>query len=267
MNKVWALILMLGLLVGAFDASAGSRAGERNPAFTVEQLLDFSKQVEKVAAQHGARVFILSRQGRPEKDLTEGVYFTHTAIAVYSTITTADGGTMPGYAIHNLYLKTGDDTKSELVTDFPVDFFGASEVLKAGISVPSPRLQKRLLKLIQSDKYAGLHNPNYSTLANPYNNQFQNCTEFVLDVVNAAIYQTDDKVQLKANTKAYFKAQRIKMSGIKLALGAMFMEELTLKDHTSKVKTATFTTITDYLRDNDMLKHHEIVTWSPGAAI
>jgi hypothetical protein len=41
-------------------------------------------------------------------------------------------------------------------------------------------------------------------LANPFNIQFQNCTEFTLDLINAAIYQTKDIAQLKANAKAYF---------------------------------------------------------------
>jgi hypothetical protein len=123
-------------------------------------------------------------------------------------------------------------------------------------------VQKRFLEVIQSGRYAQLHNPKYSTISNPYNRQFQNCTEFVLDVLNAAIYQTDSKAQLKANTRAYFKAQPIKMSGLKLSLGAMFMDQLTLEDHNAKLKTATFTTITHYLRDNDLLQHHEVVRWA-----
>ncbi|NQZ09834.1 MAG: DUF2145 domain-containing protein [Algicola sp.] len=255
-------LLALTMLFGANDANAGSRNDKNKSKFTPEQLVDFSKQVERVAASQGARVFILSRLGRPQSDLTEGIQFTHTAIGVYSNITLEDGTTTPGYAIYNLYMKVGDDTKSELVMDFPVDFFAGAELLKAGITVPDEKVQKRLLELIQSGRYAKLHNPKYSTLSNPYNSQFQNCTEFVLDVLNAAIYQSVNKAQLKANTRAYFNAQPIKMSGLKLSLGAMFMDELTLEDHHSKVKTATFTTITNYLRDNDLLQHHEVVRWA-----
>ncbi|MCP4696531.1 MAG: DUF2145 domain-containing protein [Gammaproteobacteria bacterium] len=35
-----------------------------------------------------------------------------------------------------------------------------------------------------------------------FSSRFQNCTEYVLDVLNAAIYQTNDIKQLKANASA-----------------------------------------------------------------
>lgn len=247
-------MLLLVLLLTSFTTTAGSRREALNPQFNQQQLFDFSKQVERTAANLGARVFLLARVGRASAQLPKGIEYSHTGIAVYSMITTAEGKKVPGYSIYNLYQNEQDPSKSELVTDYPVDFFAGAHQLKAGIVIPTMALQKKLLTLMASGDFNALHNPNYSLLANPFNSQFQNCTEFTLDLLNAAIYQTDDIKQLKANSKAHFTAQRVKQSGFKLAMAAWLMDDLSLKDHDKKVHTATFSTIARYLQDNDLVK-------------
>ena len=140
---------------------------------------------------------------------------------------------------------------SSIVVDYPVDFFWGAMELKAGVIIPTPELQQLLIKNISSGKHLGLHNPKYSVLSNPFNSKYQNCTEYILDVINASIYQTTDKKQLKANAKAHFKPKRIKRS-LKLLLGRLFKEEVTTKDHGRKLYTATFTTIGEYLENNQL---------------
>jgi hypothetical protein len=73
----------------------------------------------------------------------------------------------------------------------------------------------------------------------------------VLDIVNAAIYQTNDIKIIKANTKAYFKAQPVNVNPIKLMLGSMFSSEVTTADQKGKAVTATFEKISDYLQTYD----------------
>lgn len=255
------LLLLLPLMV-SFIANAGSRQGEVNAEFDQQQLFDFSKQVERVAAAQGARVFLLARLGRVSADLPKGIEFTHTGIAVYSMITTADGQSQPGYAIYNLYQQNDNPARSELVIDYPADFFAGASELKAGIIIPNKALQQRLLAQIEAGglkSLEALHNARYSTLANPFNSQFQNCTEFVLDVINAAIYQTRDIKQLKANSQAHFSAQKVNVGGFALSMAAWMMDDLSLDDHEGDVTTATFTTIGQYLKDNDLLQFEQRV--------
>ncbi|WP_340679075.1 DUF2145 domain-containing protein [Paraglaciecola sp.] len=242
------LVLWAGLVVTTLSplAEAGSNASQvavHEPA----SIIKFAKDVEKYAAQQGARAFIIARLGRPLKDLPKGIQYTHTAVAIYSDIILEDGEIIQGYAIHNLYQTEGRLNKSQLVTDYPVDFFWGAYELKAGIIIPTPEIQQRLMDLISSGQDKTLHNPNYSVLANPMNRQFQNCTEYTLDLLNAAIYQTTDIARIKTNTQAYFKPQRLHTSGFKLMLGAMLQDDITTKDHQGKVATATFTTIARYL--------------------
>jgi len=246
--------LSILLLNGFFICQAASFSGSSAHAeahFASEQIIQFAKKVERKLAAEGARVAIVARMGRPLSEMPEGMHFTHVAFAVYSNITVADGTSVPGYAIYNLYQKDDKPSVSQLVQDFPVDFFAGVAQLEAGIVIPSHELQQRLLEVIGSPTYASLHEPRYSLIANPYTLGRQNCTEFVLDVVNAAIYQTNDIKIIKANTKAYFKAQPVNVSPFKLMLGSMFSAEVTTTDQRGRAVTATFEKISEYLQTYD----------------
>ena len=257
----WMLKIAVMLFVActAVAVQAGSQQADDNTNFSQQQLVDFSKKVEQTAANMGARVFILARVGRVANELPEGIDFTHVGIAVYRHIKLANGEVVPGYVVHNLYIDSQDATQSRLVSDFAFNFFAGATELKAGIIVPTVSLQKRLYELIGSDDYIALHNSNYSTLANPFDSRYQNCTEFTLDVINSAIYQSTDREQLKANAREYFEATEVKESRLKLSVGSMLMEELQLDDHKGKVRTATFGSLSKYLQQYGLLYQQQII--------
>ena len=146
MKKILSAIIIATLSFSSLTF-AGS-AQNKEIQFSVEDIDTFAKRVELYAAKEGARAFIIGRVGRPEKDLPEGINFTHTAIAVYSSITLDTGEALKGYAIHNLYQKEGEADKSELVIDYPVDFFWGVNTLKAGIIIPTLDLQQRIIEVI-----------------------------------------------------------------------------------------------------------------------
>ena len=231
-------------------SSASSQDGEKLH-FSAEQILKFSKKVAKTLAAKGARVAILARKGRPMSEMPEGMNFTHIAFAVYSEITTGYGRKLPGYAIYNLYQQNENPDISDLVQGFPVDFFAGVAVLEAGVIIPSAELQKRLLEIIASPTYKALNDPHYSVIANPFTLGRQNCTEFVLDVTNAAIYQTNDIKRIKANEKEYFVAKKVNVNPFKLLLGSMFSAEVSTSDQPGQPVTATFETIGQYLEKYD----------------
>ncbi len=255
MNKFRSLIIIsLAVFPLAFNLSFAGSTQTVQAKLEPKKIVSFAKDVEKYAAKKGARAFIIGRVGRPAKDLPKGIEFTHTAVALYSSIQLADGNTVNGYAIHNLYQNAEQVDKSSLIIDYPVDFFWGVNELKAGIIIPTAELQQRLIATIASGKNKQLHNSNYSVIANPFTGQYQNCTEHTLDIVNSAIYQTTNKEQLKLNAKAHFKPQRVHTNRFKLMLGSMMMDDVTTKDHKGKVYTATFTTIANYLKNNNLVK-------------
>jgi len=248
--------IFIGLFIYTFATSsyAASSQAATEIHYSLQEIINFSKQVERSLAEKGARVFIVSRVGRPVDELPRGFNYTHTGIGVYSIITTADGQKIPGYTMYNLYQKDGQANKSELVQDYPVDFFSGVHKLKAGIIIPKPALQKRILQVINSDTYENLHNPKYSAISNPFNTTYQNCTEHTLDVLNAAIYNTSNIALLKTNSKEYFNAQKVKVNPFKMLLGSMFSSEISINDHDERVETATFTTIGKYLEKYDLVE-------------
>ena len=237
-----ALLLSVSALAQGFSAS--SSAPSQVAHFKSEQIRTFAQKVERTLADTGARVAIIARMGRPASELPEGMHFTHVAFAVR-------GEPSVGYAIQNLYQLDDHPDVSELVQDVPVEFFKAVVTLESGLIIPSPALQDKLLKVIASPTYQQLHQRDYSVIANPYTLGRQNCTEFVLDVLNAAIYQTSDIHAIKAHEKADFVAQPVNVSAFKLLLGAMFSSEVFISDHPGWPATATFERLADYLKKYD----------------
>lgn len=245
------LVLATALsLSAAVHAGGTARPGMVLP---VEQVVTLAKKVENVAAENGARVFLIARVGRPPDELPAGIEYTHVSFGVYSAITTVDGRTVPGYSIYNLYQSELDPASSHLVVDYPADFLAPAHVARAAILIPTPELQRRLLDVIGSGDWRRVHNPEYSVFASPFDGRFQNCTEFVLDVLNAAIYRTTDVEQLKANARAHFRAQKVRMNPLKLFFASIFKPEVRLSDQRDGIHTATFGTIADYLDANGMV--------------
>jgi len=258
MRKLLFIVLATLSLKSAQVHAGSTQTGE--PKFQPKEIAHFAKQVERYSAAKRAHVFIIARVGQPQDSLPKGVEFTHVALAVYSQITMANGEKKPGYAIHNLYQLHDDPAKSSLIIDYPTDFFWAVEELKAGIAIPTLAVQKQLLEAINDEVPKKVHNPRYSLIANPFNNQRQNCTEHTLNIINAALYKTTDMAQLKANTQAYFEAQPLSVSPFKLFLGSVFRDEIYKKDHKGAVNIATFTTIKNYLAKHNLLAHSAIIT-------
>jgi len=245
---IFLILLMFGFCLPGAEGSS-QNGGETH--FKPEEIAGFSKKVERALAEKGAMVAIVARVGRPRGKLPQGMSYTHTGFAVYSQITTADGRQIPGYAMYNLYQRTGEPDMSDLVQDYPLEFFASVELLEAGVIIPSPELQKRLLEIIASPVYKKLHNPRYSVIANPFTLDRQNCTEHVLDVIMASIYRTDDLKIIKVNEKHYFQAQPLQVNPVKLAVGSMFSKEIALSDHPGRPVTATFETIGRFLKKYD----------------
>ncbi len=239
--------LILLLVPGWAVAELGSSRATVQGRFPVDVIAGFAKSVENLLAQQGAMLALVARAGRPREELPTGVEFTHVGFAVYSNIETSDGRVLPGYATYNLYQKDDRLNESELVQDYMLDFFLGAQELKAGIVIPHTKLQKELLQMISDGSWRELHNPRYSVISNPFNSRYQNCTEFILDVMHAAIYDTTDQLKIKQVTNNYYQPYRIRKNPLAVMLGGMFNKEIAVNDHDGVFATSTFTSIVDYM--------------------
>ncbi len=247
---MWKRILLIfALLCGmAAPAAAAMSSGSSGEIKDAARVVPFAKKVERMLAERGVAVAIVSRVGRDPSDMPDGITYTHVGLWVYSEITTADGRKVNGYVVHNLYQLDKSPDKSALVDDFPAEFFGDVFELKSGIIIPTPELQARLLRVVNSPSYKKLHVPDYSLVANPYDWRYQNCTNFIMDNLVAAIYGTDDRKLITANLKAYYEPQPVGISGLERTFGPLFVGGFHTDDHDGPLRTSTFESIARFLQ-------------------
>jgi len=244
----------------AYD-STGTRT-EQAQFLTVEEAAAFSKQVERSLAEKGARVGIVFRSGRSRDRLPENVRYTHGAFWVYQDIEREDGSRMQGYVVYNLFHGDGESlpkTKSYLAQDFPLDFAVGSSVDDIAVIVPAPELQRRILQVMASETYEQLHIEDYSLISNAANATFQNCNEFMLDVIAAAAWQTSDYDQIKANLAAHFQPTVIDTNLMERIFAPVADVRLKTADHPGKIETVTYESIAGFLKKFDMLQDTYVI--------
>jgi hypothetical protein len=237
-----AIALAIPAEVQARDSSAAGA-----PTRPVEATAAFSKKVERALAERGARVAIVARMGREPETMPPGFAYTHVGIWVHASVG-LEGGAANGYAVYNLYQRDDEPDVSDLKQDFPFDFFATAVRMQSAAIVPIPEVEERLLRVLASPTYAKLHNPRYSAVANPNREFYQNCTSFVLDVLNAAIYDTDNIGVIKANIAAYFEPQPVAVGPLKRLAASLFVPGVATTDHGDTIATATFETIARYMQ-------------------
>ena len=216
----------------------------------------FAKQIETDLAAKGAHVAIVFRAGRPRATMPKGISYTHAAFWVYGDIKGGDGRVYKGYSVYNLYQGDGRDLprdKSYLKQDFPVDFVGGSQADDVGVIIPSPEMQRRIFDIIESPAYERLHVADYSVIANPLDARYQNCTEFVLDVIAAAAWNTDDYAQIKADLKAHFQPTVVRVNGLERLFGPMVDSAVKTGDQSGPLVTATYESVAAFMRGNGLM--------------
>jgi hypothetical protein len=254
-----ALALMIGLS-GPTTAWAGDESGaeaKAKPRLSAQEMASFAKQIEKTLAKDGARVAIVFRTSRPRTQLPQGVSYTHGAFFVYSGIQTSEGDVTKGYAVYNLYHGNGENLpkdRSFLKQDFPIDFVSTIAEDDVGVIIPSPEMQRRFMAFIGTPEYESLHVSQYSLVSNVFDARYQNCTEFVLDVVAATAWQTHSYPQIKANLKSYFTPTPIQTNGMARLFGPMVDSRLKFDDQTGPLTAATYESLSAFMREQDLTR-------------
>lgn len=258
MRFLGVCLAVITALVIAPHAEAGDSNGRPVDRFTLVEMADFSKQIEAELAQRGAYVAMVFRTGRERSELPEGIRYTHGAFWVYTPIPTQGGGTQYGYAVYNLYHELDPVTVSNLYQDWPLDFTRGDTLGQVGVIIPNAEMQQRIIDVIASPYFEALHQPDYSLLSNPADERYQNCNEFMLDVVSSAIWQTASREQIKVNLDAYFSASRVNLNVFQRWVGPLIDQRLRLDDHYGEIRTATFASIADFMLAFDLAEETQI---------
>ncbi len=259
MRHIFSAILASLFLVIVSVSSAraqGSSEASGQDHFSAQEAARFSKQIERDLGARGARLAIIFRAGRSRDKLPDAIRYTHGAFWVYQQIKAPDNSLSMGYATYNLFHGDGETlpkTRSYLKTEFPFDFITGSVVDDVAIIVPTPEMQRRLINILASDTYSNLHNADYSLISNPFDPSFQNCTEFILDNIAAAIWETDDYTQIKANLSAHFRPATVPAGLFGRLFGPMVNQQLRTSDHRGQaIRTTTFSTLSAFMLEFDL---------------
>lgn len=210
-----------------------------------ETLESYGQQILDALAAKDVKLAIVSRAGQKRDKLPKGVMFTHSAFFRRND----DGA----YDVYNLYHGEENRLTSTLVTDTPADFLRLLQEPDAGILIPTAQMQDQLFDLLESSKYAAVHQPNYSLISNPFDLRWQNCNELMLYAIAAVIWDTTDREVLRDNLEASISATELKVSPLRRYYGPMIDERLILDDHGGKVLTTTFGTLTQLLESENRL--------------
>lgn len=249
-RSVACLFMVIGLA-----SCSGNRTdtdGQPSDYFPLQEAADFSKQIERELATRGAYVAMVFRSGATQAALPDEIAYSHGSFWVYTPIQTEDGRTLYGYAVYNLYHGIEDQTQSDLVQDWPLDFTRADTSGAVGIIIPNSAMQARILDVLASDDYYALHQSEYSLLSSPTDLRFQNAPEFMLDIVAAAVWKTTDRDQIKVNIDAYFDEVTIEVDGFSKFLAPLQDVRNHLEDQPGMIHTSSFASIAQFMENFDL---------------
>jgi hypothetical protein len=155
-------------------------------------------------------VVLLARGGQ---DLSRfGLTFSHLAFAVRS-----NGA--PWQVIHELNRCRGN--ASRIYREGIADFIGPTSVkADVWVIVPSLELQRSLAPLLANDADVArrLHEASYSAVAYPFDTQFQNSNQWLLEVLGAAMSTAQPTDMTRPSIQAWLKAQDYRPTRLHLTL-------------------------------------------------
>ena len=260
----YALAAILVLLVAVFGygwhlrtvyAGYVASTDSGDALFPRETLEAYGQRILDDLAAKDVQLAIVSRAGQRRDKLPDGVMFTHSAFFRRN----AAGG----YDVYNLYHGEENRLTSSLVTDTPADFLRLLQERDAGVLIPTPATQAKLHALLESPDYAAVHQPNYSLISNPLDLRYQNCNEFMLYAVAAAIWGTTDRAVLRDRLTETITPTELKVSPVRRHYGPMIDERLILDDHGKRVVTTTFGTLAELLEATGNLSKRYVLELEP----
>ena len=225
------------------DLIASTQKGE--PLFERALLEEYGEKIISHLQDNNVEMAIISRSGQPRDRLPDGISYTHSAFWLKNG---------DSYDVYNLYHGEENRLISSLVTDKAADFLTLTREHDVGILLPKPEVQKTLKAHIQSKDYARVHQKDYSLISNPFDTRFQNCNEFMLDVLAAFAWDEYDSAALKAQLSKTIKPTQIKAGFIRRHIAPFVDERLIMADHGKQIFTVTRLDLQELMEGENMLE-------------
>lgn len=153
-----------------------------------------------------ANVALLGRVGTDQSN--RGILYTHAGLIFRNH--------PKGAWIITHLLRDCDKAQSNLFDEGLFDYFNGSPFsYQTLVVIPSQEVQNRLEKLNRGPVTRRLHEPHYSTLANPFRTRFQNSNQWVLEMLAAALAPegqvTDRAGAIRVLSETSYEPARMKL--------------------------------------------------------
>ena len=226
-------VLLAGLAAGV-DARAGAlHFCDRRPevgAPDQDRRLRFAARVRQALDDTPGGVALIARAGL---DLSRfGIRYSHAGIALR-----ADGG---AWAVRQLYYAC-DESRSRLfdegVAGFLMGMEDPQEAHVALVHLPPPQAARLRDAALDKPRALAFLHADYSANAYPFSTRFQNCNQWVAELL-AAAWAPDATVRTRDEAQAWLSSQgyapaRITLDSRLLLLAGAFMPLLHVRDHPS----------------------------------
>lgn len=227
-------VLLAGCAAAA-DAHAGAlHFCDRRPevnATDQDRRLRFAARVRQALDDAPGRAALVARTGT---DLGRfGIRYSHAGIALK-----ADGGP---WSVRQLYYAC-DESRSRLFDEGLAGFLmGMDDPQQAHVAVvhlPEPRASRLRDAALDKPRALALLNADYSANAYPFSTRYQNCNQWVAELL-AAAWAHDGTVHSRAEAQAWLQAldyapTRVTLASRWLLLAGAFVPLLHVRDHPSR---------------------------------
>jgi len=200
-----ALLATLLLAAAVQPAQAGRNCEARQPAAdTVVRAMDLAGRTARALDATGADVVVIARAGQDLRAYQ--LRYSHLGLAY------RDGGVWR--VMHKLNHCGGaraDIYRQGLGEFFLDDLFE----YQAGVAVPSPELQARLLPLLRDNRRATqLHEPAYNMLAYPWATRYQQSNQWAIETL---AYAQDPGAGSRERAQGWLQAHDYQPTTLKIA--------------------------------------------------
>ncbi len=206
---------------------------ETYSALQQDRLFQFAEQVRRELNAAGTDAAIISRTGIDLQRL--GIRFTHSGIAVKPDNPTGD----TSWTIRQLYYAC-DEARPRLYDQGIGGFLFGSDnpgIRHVSIVLPSPVNNKALQQSARTNPLAlRLLGARYSANAYPYSTAYQNCNQWVIEMLAVAWGRLSQSVNLRADAQGWlrwrqYRPRPIELGSHWLKFAVMMSPMVRLDDH------------------------------------
>lgn len=220
------LLLPLVGLLSLSDPVAAARCEEIPP--TPQQVVSAVRAgfgLAEFLDQSGAEIALVARVGTDQSK--RGIRYTHAALSW------RDHPQGRWHVVH-LLNHCGEPT-SQLFDDGPVNFFLERPFsYDALVVLPTAELQRRVTTLLRAGVARSLHDPDYSAIAHPFHDEYQNSNQWLLELLALAMEEEgvarDRRAAQTSLRRHGFVPARMRL-GFFERVGARRMDNVSLADH------------------------------------